>query len=52
MTPVARRWLGIAARVVPADDRVWLLEELEELWEYRAARYGEARANAACAVTW
>jgi predicted permease len=47
VTPAARRWLGIAARVLPAADRAWLLDELEQLWAHRAERHGESGADAA-----
>lgn len=47
MTPAGRRWLAIAERVLPAEDRGWLLDELEQLWAHRAERDGEAMADAA-----
>ena len=47
MTRSGRRWLEIAERVVPAEDRSWLLDELERMWTYRADRHGAAAADAA-----
>ena len=40
--PTTRR---ILARLLPARDRDWVLDDLDELWRERAARDGRAAAN-------
>lgn len=44
MTPSDRRWLRLARRVLPEEDRDWLVEELEALHRDRIRRWGRPRA--------
>lgn len=44
MTAAEERWLRLARRVLPPEDRDWLFEELVRLHRHRVARDGPGRA--------